>query len=210
MNYSRIVIKSNYEKRGDLVLRSYIRAVKKLKLNALLCNDLLSHNEKAYIYGEIKEDNKFHEFITDKVIDFDNYELISDEEIEVIRQLPLSKLVQARTVFEHVLFNKPYDGKLEISTMEDLANDRSVEFDGYDKFCSSINPYRRLSSNEDPILYNAYNNFLFKIKMLNRMKKIDTEPIEYDQYEVSSSLIIEPRDEEELVSGDKTYVKTRK
>ena len=57
MNYAKIVVKSNYEKRGDLVLRSYIRAIKKLKVNALLCNDLTSDIEKAYIYGEIKDED---------------------------------------------------------------------------------------------------------------------------------------------------------
>ena len=47
MEYVRIVVKDNYEKRGDLVLRSYIRGLKKINANVLLSNSIMPGVEKA-------------------------------------------------------------------------------------------------------------------------------------------------------------------
>ena len=52
MSYAKITVKSDYEKRGDLVLRSYVRGLQKIEA------DLLLDNDKAYIYG-IVDLNKF-------------------------------------------------------------------------------------------------------------------------------------------------------
>ncbi len=186
MSFARIIIKDNYEQRGDLVLRSYIRAVKKLKVNALLCNDLLRDVEKAYIYGEIKEDNMFHEFFTDRVIDYDDYEEVTDDEIEVIRQLPLSKIYQVKQIFDNILFNRKYDGKIEISNEIELAKDRVIEEEAFSKFLSGINSYMRLGEKNNKGVSNAYNNFLYKIKVAKKMREMDNRPYEFDQYDVDS------------------------
>ncbi len=186
MSFARILVKDNYEQRGDLVLRSYIRAVKKLKVHALLCHDLLSNVEKAYIYGEIKEDNKFHEFFTDRVIDYDDYEIIPDDDIEVLRQLPLSKIYQVKQIFDYVLFNRKYDGKIEVSSEIELAEDRVVEEEAYSKFLSVINSYMRLGRSNNKGMSNAYNNFLYKVKVVNKIKELDNRPYEFDQYDVDS------------------------
>ena len=61
---------------------------------------------------------------------------------------------------------------LEISTMEDLARDRAIEFTAYDRLLSWINPYQRLGEVEQKsALNNAYNNFQYKLKLrLERLK----------------------------------------
>lgn len=184
MDYARIVIKSNYEKRGDLVLRSYIRAIKKLKVNALLCNDLTSDIEKAYIYGEIKDDGKFYELFSNRVIDCDNYEMVPDEEISFFRGIPLSKIYKIKKVIEYVLFNRKLEFDFEVSSAEELAEDRAVEFRAYNSLLSGINPYPRLGENDNKAINNAYNNLQYKLKMIKKMKEIDQSVIEHDQYEV--------------------------
>ena len=63
MKYAKIVVKNNYEKRGDLVLRSYIRALRKINEERLL------DGENALIYGIIDDENKFHELFTDEIIE---------------------------------------------------------------------------------------------------------------------------------------------
>lgn len=183
MCYAKIVVKDNYEKRGDLVLRSYIRAIKKLKVNALLSNDLTSNIEKAFIYGEVR-DNEFHELLTDKVIDYKYYEKIPDNEIEIVRCLPIPKLYQMKKVFDHVLFGKNNDLDIEVSTDEELAGDRIVELHAYDNFLSNINPFKRLSEANNGESYNAYNEFLYKIKMVSKIRELDSIPYVDDEYEV--------------------------
>ena len=62
MSFARIKIKNNYEKRGDLVLRSYIRALKKAKANLLLDGD------DAYVYGVVDKNGTFHELFTKETL----------------------------------------------------------------------------------------------------------------------------------------------
>ena len=75
MEYAKIVVKNNYEKRGDLVLRSYVRALRKIQEGRLLDGD------NACIYGVIDDEKKFHELFTNIVIDYDDYVLVYVVEI---------------------------------------------------------------------------------------------------------------------------------
>ena len=179
MKYAKIIVKSNYEKRGDLVLRSYIRALRKYNLGALL------DGENAFIYGIVDDNNKFHELFTNNVIDYDNCIMINIEEyFEIINALS-KKAGVYNEIIKNVLFNDKLSSDFEISTMEDLAKDRAIEFEAYNRYMSRINPYQRVSD-ENPKSFNDYNNFLRKVEEINVMKKMDQQKIEKDEYEVSS------------------------
>lgn len=181
MKYAKIVIKDRYEQKGDLVLRSYIRAIKKIKANLLLGLNLFSDSEKAYVYGVIKDDNKFHEFFTDRVIDYDNYEIVPEDGIIVLRYIPLDEITKIKNVIEKVIFNEDIKLGFEVSTIDDLALDRKIEFEGFNNELSGVCPYPRLGKPG-----NSYDDFQYKIGIINKMK-IQNQPVDnYDEYEVHS------------------------
>jgi hypothetical protein len=185
MEYVRIVVKDNYEKRGDLVLRSYIRGLKKINANVLLSNSIMPGAEKAYIYGEIK-DGKFYEFFTNRVIDYDEYEKAPKEDINSITHLPLSNLNMIKEVVEYTIFGKITNIKLEVSTSEELAEDRLVESVAYSNYLSGVRPFRRLGEVDNDELYNGFNNFFYKLKMIKEMKKHDEIEDGIDDYSIES------------------------
>lgn len=186
---AKIIVKNNYEKRGDLVLRSYIRALQKAKIGKFL------DGENAVIYGFIDDNGLFHELYTGEVIDYDGYvEIIAEE---MYRAFGLSDVEKEliKKLNEKILFGKDVKIDLEISTSEDLAKDRSIEFDAYNNCLSRINPYMRLSENEQE-RYNAYNSFETKLKEIKKMRKTKHE-VNYDEYDVKSYYPMPEREKEE-------------
>lgn len=179
MEYAKIVVKYNYEKRGDLVLRSYIRTLKKIQEGRLLDGD------NGFIYGIIDEDKKFHELFTNQVINYDDYFLVDAVEIFDIATMPDNRKEFLKKIMENVLFGKNIDPDYDISSVEELAKDRAVEFDAYNNCMSRINPYQRLGEKSYES-YNDYNIFLRKIEEINIIKKRDNIEIERDEYEVRS------------------------
>ena len=107
--------------------------------------------------------------------------------------LPENKQELYNKIVKKVLFGEDIKLGFDISTNEDLAEDRSIEFDAYNHYMSRINPYQRLS---DQDAYNDYNNFLRKIEEIKIMKKMDSKRLEKDEYEVSS-YITKPDDEKD-------------
>ena len=178
MKYAKIIVKNNYEKRGDLVLRSYIRAIKKANAGKLL------DGENALIYGVIDDNNNFHELFTNRVINYDNYVPVSIEELVEADIISDNKKALLKKIMDKVIFGERVDVGFEISSMEDLAKDRAVEFAAYDKFLTRINPYLRLSEYDNQDLYNAYNNFLYKVREVMLINGINNEIQNYDEYDV--------------------------
>ena len=176
MSYAKITVKSNYEKRGDLVLRSYVRGLQKIEAMSLLDND------KAYIYGVVDQKGVFHELFTKQIIDFDEYVEVPIEECSMLTSLPNDLTSKIYKITQCTLFDCDMEFDFEISTMEELANDRKVEFDAYDMFLSRINPYQRLENN--PQGYNDYNSFSRKIEEIKKMRELDQRKPSYDEYEV--------------------------
>ena len=177
MKYAKIIVKNNYEKRGDLVLRSYIRALKKIYETRLI------DGENALIYGVIDDNNEFHELFTNEVINYDDYIYVDTVEIFDTLMASDNQKKLLNKIMEKVLFGKDISIDFEISTTEELAKDRTIEFEAYNNYLSRINPYQRL--NDNPNLYNNYNNFLYKIEKLNEMKRMDSRTRqEFDEYEV--------------------------
>ena len=196
MEYAKIVVKNNYEQKGDLVLRSYIRALRKIHEGKLL------DGENASIYGVVDNNGDFHEFFTNKVINYDNYVLVSIDELDDIDMIPNNRKELLKKIMDKVLFNENIELDFEISTIEELAKDRAIEFDAYNNFLSRINPYLRLSESDNQELYNAYDSFAHKIKETKKIKDLSKQAENYDDYDVYDYVerpIVESYEEEYLV-----------
>ena len=158
MNYGKIVVKNNYEKKNDLVFRPLVRAYKKIGVNSLMEGD------SAVLLGVINEEDKFVEVFTKEVINYDEYEHVSV--LDAYYMLAPIKVEQAnmlRKVIGKLVFNKEISEDLEISTMEDLARDRGIEFQAFNDSLTSNNVY------SEP--YNGYNDFNFKLEKVKKNGK---------------------------------------
>ena len=175
MKYAKIIVKNNYEQRGDLVLRNYVRALRKLRATNFL------DGRNALIYGIVDDNGEFYEMLTREKIDYDDYVLIDQEEY--------LKAFSSKSDLYSVIFvcnpfqNKDINLNMVISTVEDLAGDNMEEFNAYCDFYSRINPYQRLSE-EKLNAYNECNNFHRKLEEIKIMKRLDSYPVEFDEYEV--------------------------
>ena len=185
MEYSKIIVKNNYEKRGDLVLRSYIRALKR----AGKAGELLLNNDEAFIFGVIDLNGNFHEIFTNNIIDYKDYSKLTSDEYNslcgVFVDLSDEEVELLQAIMKKVLFKEKMDLNFEVSTMEELSQDRAIEASAYDNYLSRINPWQRLNE-ENAHTHDDYNNFLRKIEEIKIMRKMDNinEKLEYDEYEV--------------------------
>ena len=176
MKYAKIIVKNNYRRRGDLVLRSYIRALEKIKADSLL------NEGEAYIYGRVDGEGVFHELFTGKDIGFNRFVYVSKEELLQIARMDKDQISRIRQIIKGVLFKENTEIDFEISNPSELAEDRKVEFEAYNGFLSRINPYARLSNNS----LNDYDNFLKKIEALKDMAKYDDIEPDFDAYDINS------------------------
>ena len=175
MEYAKIIVKSDYEKRGDLVLRSYIRALKKVNGVELLDGD------NALLYGMVDEFGNFYEFFTKEIIDFDNYEIIPFEEYIDICFLPKEKKEIIKKVIKKIIFEKNIELDMDSSTIRELAIDRLIEFQAYNNYLSRINPFTRLDDQSNMF---AYNSFQSKLKEIKKMAELDEKQDFYDEYDI--------------------------
>lgn len=183
MDYAKIVVKNNYEKRGDLVLRSYVRALKKIGEPG----KFLLNGDEALIYGVIDLDGKFHEIFTNNVIDFSGHSSLTKSEYNDLCSIFIdltdeeAELLQA--IMESVLFEEKRDLGFEVSTMSELSEDRYVEADAFNDFLSGVNPYPRLLPNSDQSVMMAFNSLKYKLAIIKNMKRFNKEPgiDEYNQ-----------------------------
>lgn len=174
MKYAKIIVKNNYEQRGDLVLRNYVRALKKINATNFL------DGTNALIYGIVDDNGEFYEMFTREKVDFDDYIVVDQKEYLNAFSSKSDLLLK---VMQKVLFNKDVDLNMVISTVEDLAGDNMEEFNAYCDFYSRINPYHRLNE-EKPSTYNECNNFRRKLNEIKTMKRLDSMPFDFDEYEV--------------------------
>ncbi len=164
MKYVKIVVKSDYENEGDLVLRSYVRALKKANLKPFLDGD------KGIIYGEVKEDGVFHELLTGKAIDYDEIEELTISDVERLFNKEPWDLETAKKIIRKIIFREKVELDFEVSTMEENAMDRAIEFEAYNECLSKINPYMRLGEVTEDNNYFNYDNFSYKCKVLKKRK----------------------------------------
>ena len=171
MKYVKIIIKNNYEKKGDIVLRSYIRALKRVgKVGELFLN-----GDQAIIFGVVDQKGKFHEIFTSNIIDYSDYEDLTHSEFnnlcEIFVSISDEEVKHLEDVMESVLFGEKIDLGFDVSTRDELSSDIYVEFDAYNDSLSMINPFQRLLPEEDQSYYNAYNSLFYKVKAYNKMKE---------------------------------------
>ena len=157
-NYAKIIVKNNYESENDLVFRPLIRAYNLLKMNTLLEDD------NALLLGVI-EDGKFIELFTKKEINNVSYEEIDMLDVYYkIARLSREEVNELCTLYNYLIFNEEARLPYEVSTIEDLAMDRAIEFKAYNDGLTNHNVY------SEP--FNGYNDFNFKLENLNKTKKI--------------------------------------
>lgn len=154
MVLGKIVVKNNYEQKGDLVFRPLIRAYKNNGFDAFIDGD------KALILGIIR-DNVFYELFTSEVIPYANYEVIGSEEFNgILDSLSYKEIKVMKKAINSVIFKKENETKYD-EALEEQAFDRAIEFNAYNHDLSIINPY------EEPV--NGYNDFDYKCKVLKKI-----------------------------------------
>ncbi len=174
MEYAKITVKRVYNKRGDLVLRSYIRALIKSDIPSLLSSDygIEKYNgpylniDQAYIYGLVDESGLFHELFTGNIIDYSDYDFIDENEYNRLMSLPEDEKDIIRKIIEKVLFKKDNDLSIDVSNNQELSIDRDVESVAYDRCFSLINPLHCVEDES----FDDYDNFLLKIKNIKKIK----------------------------------------
>ena len=151
MVLGKIVVKSNYEQKGDLVFRPLVRSYKSNGFEAFINED------KALILGIVR-DNVFYELFTGEIIPYNNYEVIGSEEFDnLLDSLSCKEIRIMKKSINNVVFGIENSNRNEIS-LEEQAYDRAIEFNAYNHDLSKINPY------EEPV--NGYNDFIYKCKVL--------------------------------------------
>lgn len=156
MYLGKIVVKNNYEQKGDLVFRPLVRAYKK---NGLEC---FVEEDKAILLGIVR-DGIFYELFTWEPILYSNYELIDFDEFDsILNCLPIEKAGILKKTIVSFVFNKTEEYFFDSNSIEELAMDRAVEFDAYNRDLTDINPY------QEP--FDGYTDFEYKCKILEKNK----------------------------------------
>ena len=137
----RILIKDHHDSKEDLVSRPLVRAYRKLNSNGI--KQFITDNG-IYLYGH-KKGNVVTEIITQQVMN------VSDKDYEVFDSgelLKMFKSLKKREIQDlHILIRKYVFGEnvnvnfMEVSTMEERASDRAVQFKEFNKGLSDVNPY---------------------------------------------------------------------
>ena len=187
MEFAKIIVKDNYEKRYDLVLRSYLRALRK----AGKAGNLLLNGNEAIIYGVLDKEGRFHELFTNIIIYLDEHSSLTQSEYEslcsIFIDLSDEEALVLQNIMEEVLFNKKSNLPFEVSTSSDLSEDRKIESDAYDRRLSGINPYQRYLPEADQSYYMSFNNLQYKVRAINMLQSLDMkngfDPYSQENYE---------------------------
>lgn len=151
MIFYKIYLINNFETENEISNRPLARGYEKVGAQQELINEhpaiivfidsnMLVHEfytgdflRKYNITGDVKDSS----ILTFNDLSQFNFDLIPEEEIG--KYSSLRKNLELRKVIAKVIFNQ--DNDFEVSTMEDLAEDRAIQFDAYNKGLTTINPY---------------------------------------------------------------------
>lgn len=159
MVFAKVNVRNEYKKRGDLVFRPLSRVYQKLGTVYNTKDDVVPLIGVVY-------NNVFYELTTWRIIEDVEYQVISINEFEtILNNLRIDNLVKLREMINYTVFNEQSKVDYGISSIEDLAKDRWVDFDGYNNSLTNVNPYL------EPL--NSYCDFIYKCKMLKKMKEKD-------------------------------------
>ncbi len=109
--------------------------------------------------------------------------MVTIDEIFDVATMEESRKGILNKIVRNVLFGEDIDLGFEVSTIEELARDRAIELDAYEKRLSRINPYQRLNQGDPTNDYNSFAHKIAEIKAIRRIDRRNNEP-EYDEYEV--------------------------
>ena len=152
MVFAKIDVKNDYKEKGDLVFRPLSRVYQMLK-TAYGVKD-----ESVPLVGIVNNNGDFYELTTWRKIDDVDYQIINEEEFdEILSNLKLENLIVLRHFIKFVIFNEQSKIDYGISSIEDLAEDRKIDFEGYLNSLTNVNPY------SEPL--NGYNDFMYKCRM---------------------------------------------
>ena len=176
MKYAKIIVKNNYERRGDLVLRSYIRALKIVNAERFLDGD------SALIYGIVSENGNFFEMFTREKIDYDSYVIIDQEEY-LKAYSSKGDIAELSNVVKKVLFNKDVRLNISVSSIDELTMDNTIEYRAYLEGKSLINPFQRMNEfKPSAYLHEECNNFLRKVEELKKLRTIECPSCSMNKY----------------------------
>lgn len=152
MRRAVIPIRYTYAEQGDIVLRKYIRALKKAKLKGLMRFD----DDFAYVVGEVDEEGRFIEFFTRREIPYACYMPANKNVVDYIAKITTKEKELLTMIMRWALFNERVYLDFEPSTLEERDSDITEEARAYNLGHSAINPYEGDVTD--------YNNFLVKVK----------------------------------------------
>jgi hypothetical protein len=150
MIFYKIYLINNFETDNEISNRPLARGYEKVGAKELINdypaiivfidNDMLVHEfytgsflRKYNITGD-REDSSI---LTFNDLSQFNFDLIPEEDIQKYNSL--RRNLELRKVIAKVIFNQNND--FEVSTMEELAQDRAIQFDAYNNGLTTINPY---------------------------------------------------------------------
>jgi len=156
----KILIKDHFEKKGDLVSRPLVRAYNKIDNDGI--KRFIGENG-IYLYA-YKKGNQIYELFTGLLIDIDNinYDIVDSKEMsDKVNTLSKDEIMMIYLLVRKFVFGDNIDiNFVEVSTMQELADDRAMQFLNYNAGLSDINPY-------DKDCPNAYN-----LSLVERSKKL--------------------------------------
>ena len=156
MKYAVIPIEYTYRKQGDIVLRSYIRALKKAKIKGLMPFG----NSFAFVIGEVDENGQFIEYFTKRIIPGAKYIFASKKVMDyILGEIPGDRDL-INKIMLRCLFGESIDLSFELSTIEERDSDIKEENRAYELGYSTINPY------EGNLM--DFDNFQAKMEKLNK------------------------------------------
>ena len=172
--FAKIVVKNDYQKKGDLVFRPLLRAYNEIGAKALM------ERGNALLVGMVDRDGMFHELFTENEFYCANYEEMDMGDIyEIKKNLSNEDIVNIQNVINSLIFKKKvevkpnkeivYEGvnspdyQDELKKIKENDEDLKVEVRAYQNGLSLIDPY-------DKENLNGYRDFLYKVSKLNELE----------------------------------------
>lgn len=172
--FAKVVVKNDYQKKGDLVFRPLLRAYNEIGAKALM------ERGNALLIGMIDRDGVFHELFTGNEFYCANYEDMDMGYIyEITKSLPKDVIEKIQNVINSLIFKKKVEVKTpdkivyegvnapdyqdELQKIKENDEDLKVEAKAYENGLSLIDPY-------DKENLNGYRDFLYKVSKLNELE----------------------------------------
>lgn len=163
----KVLIKSHYDNKGDLVSKPFVRAFNKINSQGI---KKFITEEGVILYCTLEND-KLYDVFTQKLIEVDNfnYEVIpSSILVDVVKSLSKEEIHMVDALIKKFILGESIDiDFVEVSTMEELSKDRAELFADYELGLTTINPYERYHEND----YNKSLNERLVLEKTNDMSR---------------------------------------